>query len=181
MNNQDRTAIVSLLSRLFSRNADPREGLRPLWHRTVEIAREPRWYADGGIADTVAGRFDTITLVLALVSLRMERNSELTQGSVYLTELFVEDMDGQLRESGVGDIVVGKHMGKLMSVLGGRLGALREALAAEGDTELVAAIERNTTFGENGRPAVVAGELRSLATELAELSDAQLLAGEIAR
>lgn len=181
MNNQDRTEIVNLLSRIFSRNADPREGLRPLWHRTVEIAREPHWYAQGGIADTVAGRFDTITLVLALVSLRMERNPELTQASVYLTELFVEDMDGQLRESGVGDIVVGKHMGKLMSVLGGRLGALREALAAEGDAELVAAIERNTTFGENGSPAVVAAELRTLAAQLAALSDAQLMAGEIAR
>jgi len=172
---------VSLLSRIFSRSADPREGLRPLWHRVVEIAREPDWYASGGIADTVPGRFDAITLVLSLVLLRMERDPEMTQASVYLTELFVEDMDGQLRESGVGDVVVGKHMGRLMSVLGGRLGALREALAGEGDAELVAAIERNVSMNEGSAPAAVTAQVHVLAGQLGTLPDAALLAGEIAR
>jgi cytochrome b pre-mRNA-processing protein 3 len=64
--------------------------------------------------------------------------------SVRLTELFVTDMDGQLRESGVGDLVVGKHIGRLMSVLGGRLGAYRAALA--GQEDLGAALERNLTL-----------------------------------
>ena len=172
---------MSLLSRIFSRSADPREGLRPLWHRVVEIAREPDWYASGGIADTVPGRFDAITLVLSLVLLRMERDPEMTQASVYLTELFVEDMDGQLRESGVGDVVVGKHMGRLMSVLGGRLGALREALAGEGDAELVAAIERNVSMNEGSAPAAVTAQVHVLAGQLGTLPDAALLAGEIAR
>ena len=181
MNSNTGLEIVSLLSRIFSRSADPREALRPLWHRVVEIAREPDWYAGGRIADTVPGRFDAITLVLSLVLLRMERDPKLTQASVFLTELFVEDMDGQLRESGVGDVVVGKHMGRLMSVLGGRLGALREALAEAEDTQLIAAIERNANFAEGGSPAEVAVDLRVLAGHLAALSDEALLAGEIAR
>ena len=45
--------------------------------------------------------------------------------SALLTEWFVEEMDGQLREQGVGDVVVGKHVGRLMATLGGRIGALR--------------------------------------------------------
>lgn len=109
---------MNLLSRLFRSRQDPRDALRPLWHRIVEIAREREWYADHGVADTVAGRFDMITAVLAVVIIRMEREPILVPPSVRLTELFVDDMDGQLRESGVGDVVVGKHMGKLMSVLG---------------------------------------------------------------
>jgi cytochrome b pre-mRNA-processing protein 3 len=49
--------------------------VRPLWHEIVTFARSKQWYApDGkpGIADTLAGRFDAITLVLSLVLLRME-------------------------------------------------------------------------------------------------------------
>ena len=58
-------------------------------------------------------------LVLALVLLRMEREEALIAPSVLLSKLFIEDMDGQMRQSGVGDLVVGKRMGKLMGALGG--------------------------------------------------------------
>jgi cytochrome b pre-mRNA-processing protein 3 len=172
---------MTMLSRLFSRRPDPREALRPLWYRVVEIAREPGWYVKGGIADSVVGRYDAITLVLSLVLLRMEREEALAQGSVFLTELFVDDMDAELRQAGVGDLVVGKRVGRLVSVLGGRLGALREALARPDDAGLVAAIERNVTFGELVDPAAVAAELRHFAGQLEALSVTQLLAGEIPR
>jgi cytochrome b pre-mRNA-processing protein 3 len=62
-----------------------------------------------------------------------------------LTEVFVDDMDGQLREVGIGDMIVGKHIGQIMSAVGGRLGALRSALS---DTaELDEAIVRNIYRG----------------------------------
>lgn len=167
-------------SRLLGRASDDRAALRPLWHRVIEIGREPQWYARRGIADTLAGRFDAITLVLALVLLRMERDAALVAPSVRLTELFVADMDGQMRESGVGDLVVGKHMGKLMSVLGGRLGAYRDALALPDDTALEAAISRNVSLIEGANPVAIAAETRVLAAQLAGLSGEALLAGEIA-
>ncbi len=171
---------MSLLSRLFGAKPDDRAALRPLWHRVVEIAREPKWYSDGGIADTIGGRFDAITLVLALVLLRMERDPELIAPSVRLTELFVDDMDSQLRESGVGDLVVGKKIGRLMSVLGGRLGAYREGLAANGNT-LAEAVTRNVSLIEGADPAKVVTEMRLIAGQLAAMAPAALLAGEIAR
>ncbi|MDE2436444.1 MAG: ubiquinol-cytochrome C chaperone family protein [Sphingomonadales bacterium] len=172
---------MSLLARLFGTRPDPREALRPLWHRVVGIAREPGWYAKGGVADTVAGRFDAITLVLALVMLRMDGHDDLKAPSARLTELFVDDMDGQLRQSGVGDLVVGKRIGKLVSVLGGRMEALREGLAQTDDASLIATVQRNVTLIDGGDPAGIAAELRVLARELAALDDARLLAGEIAR
>lgn len=172
---------MKLLARIFGQASDPREQLRPLWHRVVAISREPGWYARGGIADSVAGRFDAITLVLALVLLRMEREDGLARAAALLTELFVEDMDGQLRETGVGDPVVGKHVGRLVSSMGGRLGAYRDALARPGDVALAEAVERNVTFGKDGDPATVANELRLLANQLDALTAARLLAGEIER
>ncbi len=167
---------MSFLARLFGLKGDDRAPYRPLWHRTVELARDPRWYSEGGVADSVAGRFDAITLVLAAVLLRMERVPALVEPSVRVTELFVEDMDGQLRESGVGDLVVGKRMGRLMSVLGGRLGAVREALAAADGSVLVDAVGRNVTLGASGDPARIAALLRGLVDALDRVSDADLLA-----
>ncbi|WP_081473989.1 ubiquinol-cytochrome C chaperone family protein [Novosphingobium pentaromativorans] len=176
---------VSLLSRIFGKGSDSRAAVRPLWHRTVEIAREKEWYAQCGVADTVPGRFDAVTLVTSLVMLRMERDKTLIEPSVRLTELFVDDMDGQLRQSGVGDLVVGKRMGKLMSVFGGRLGALREAFAA-GDAEqvgaaLVPVLERNVTLTEGANTQALAARLQALAAQLDAIPDEDIMAARIAR
>lgn len=176
---------MPFLNRIFGSRRDDRAHVRPLWHRTVEIAREKEWYAVCGIADTVPGRFDAITLVLSLLLLRMEREDALIEPSVRLTEIFVDDMDGQLRESGVGDIVVGKKIGKLMGVLGGRLGAYREALAPSEarmrEAALTEAITRNVTLTDNGDPAKVAARAMAFAAQLDGLSGVDLLAAKFER
>ncbi|MCX7864693.1 MAG: ubiquinol-cytochrome C chaperone family protein [Novosphingobium sp.] len=171
--------ILSFLSRIFGKARIAREPLRPLWQRIVEIARDRHWYAECGIADTVAGRFDAVTLVLSLVLLRMEQDKALMEPSVRLTELFVEDMDGQLRQSGVGDIVVGKHVGKLMQALGGRLGAYRKALSQGGDA-LADALSRNVTLTQAARITQLATAVEQLARRIAGTSAEDLLAGRIA-
>ena len=172
---------MSWFSRFFRRGPDPRDAMRPLWHRIVEVAREPEWYAEHGVADTVAGRFDMITTVMCLVLIRMERDPVLKEQPALLTELFVEDMDGQLRESGVGDVVVGKHVGKLMSVLGGRLGAFRDALRNRDEAAMDAAVARNLTLIEDADPRSAGAALRKLDRDLAKSGSAELLAGEIPR
>jgi cytochrome b pre-mRNA-processing protein 3 len=171
---------LTLLSRLFGKREDDLALVRPLWHRVVDIAREKAWYSDYGIADTVPGRFDAITLVLALVLLRMEREEALIEPSVRLTELFVDDMDGQLRQSGVGDLVVGKHIGRLMGTLGGRLGALRDALPQD-NAALAKVIARNVTLVENADAARLVLATRALAETLAATSTEDLLAARIVR
>ena len=170
---------MNLLARLFRSSPDPREALRPLWRRVVEISREPGWYTDCGVADTVPGRFDMIAAVLALVLLRMERDGDCAPQSALLAELFVEDMDGQLRESGVGDVVVGKHIGKLMASLGGRLGAYRAALAGEGS--FVEALRRNVALLDGHGPEDLARRLRALAGQLDAAPASEVLAGRIER
>jgi cytochrome b pre-mRNA-processing protein 3 len=171
---------MNLFARLFRSDPDPREAMRPLWHRTVEISREREWYATCGVADTVPGRFDMITAVLALVVLRMERDGDLARDTAFLTELFVEDMDGQLRESGVGDIVVGKHMGKLMSALGGRIDGYR-AGTIDGRESMAEAVGRNATMTNEGSADCVADRLLRLHHTLLLTGDDDLRAGRIAR
>ena len=136
---------MSFISRLLGTGPDPRESVRPLWHRVVELAREPAFYSECEVADTVAGRFDLVTAILCTVMVRVEA-ADMRSESALLAELFVEDMDGQLREFGVNDVVMGKRMGKLMSVLGGRLGTYRSALNDRDRDRLTTAVSRNVTF-----------------------------------
>lgn len=171
---------MSFLSRLFARQPDPRDGLRPLWHALVAVSRQPRWYAELGVADSVPGRFDMVSTITALALIRLERDEALAQEAALLTELFIEDMDGQLRESGVGDVVVGKHVGRLMSAFGGRLGAYRDALAAADDAALAEAVQRNVTLLEGANPAPLAAALRAEYERFAAIDGDAFVAGNLA-
>ena len=121
---------MSLLKRIFGSSApDPKNKLVPLYNQIVAHARQPHWYEQGKVPDSLDGRFDMVAAILSLVLIRLEGDEPFAQDMAYLTEVFVDDMDGQLRESGVGDVIVGKYMGKMMSALGGRLTAFRAGLA----------------------------------------------------
>lgn len=171
---------MSLLQRLFRPKEDERAPLRPLWGWIVTMARDPHWYAECGVADSPAGRFDMLSLVTALALIRLEADEEGQLRTARLTELFVEDLEGQLRQEGIGDPTVGKRMGGLISALGGRIGALREALASADDAPLVEAARRNATFAGEERPELLAPGLRALHLRLAATPLAGLLAGELA-
>ena len=142
---------MGLLQRLFGR-AD--RGTAPaLYEAVVARGREAHWYQAGEVPDSVDGRFDMIAAILSLVLLRLEEAPEGVALGAMLAECFIEDMDGQLREIGIGDIVVGKHIGRMMGMLGGRLGAYRTGLA---EGTLAAAIARNVYRGEAPDPAALA-------------------------
>ena len=132
---------MSLLSRLLGDRSD-RLTYQPLYQAVVAIGRDPAWYRAGQVPDTVSGRFDVIAAVFTILLLRLEREdtAQARTATVLLTELFADDMDGSLRQIGIGDLVVGKHMGKLMGALGGRLTAFRDASATR-DAPALARIE----------------------------------------
>lgn len=168
---------MRLLQRLFGA---PHRGTAPaLYDQVVAHARAPHWFAKGQVPDTIDGRFDMIAAVLAMVLLRLEVEAAARAQSAHLTEVFINDMDGQLREIGIGDIVVGKHIGRMMGMLGGRLGAYRDGLAAG---TLGEALVRNLYRGVAPDPAAlthVEAELRALYARLTAAPVARFLAGEL--
>ena len=168
---------MNLLRRIF-RPAPAQPPRLALWHAVVTEARDKRWYRDFSVADSVEGRFDMITLALAMVLLRIEREGD-SASSVALTELFIEDMDSQLRQSGVGDLMVGKQVGKLMATLGGRIGALRGALPL-GDAALAEAVGRNVTLIQGADAAPLAEELLRFHATVERVSYEALLEGSLA-
>lgn len=171
---------MALPSGLFGARRE-RAALRPLYDAVVAAARDPAWYRDGGVPDTLEGRFDMVAALLALVLLRLEAEGDRARAeSVLLTEIFIDDMDGTLRQIGIGDFVVGKHVGRLVSALGGRLGALREAFRR--GTPLEPAVRRNIFRDgpvDDGRLAFVAARLRRLHEGMAATAMEPLLAGAL--
>lgn len=171
---------MGIFKNLFKPAApDPRDALIPLYNQIVAKARLPHWYVEGDVPDSVDGRFDMVATILSLVLLRLEPERDHAAANAFLTEIFVDDMDAQLREFGIGDMIVGKHVGKLMGALGGRLGALRAALAEGGDLDefVTRNLYRGETVDAAKRKAVVR-ELRTLATALDAVASDALVSGD---
>ena len=166
------------ISKLFKSEPDPREARRPLWNAVVDAARAPHWYARGTVPDTLDGRFDMISLVMALVLHRIDEDPGQGIAGVQLTELFVNDMDGQMRQIGFGDMVVGKQVGRMMSALGGRLGAYR---AADGSDELRGELVRNLWRGHEPSEAGLAhvmAQVAALRAALGEIPVSELIVAD---
>ncbi len=170
---------MTYLARLFRTDRSPPAG-DALYRAVVTEARTADWYLAGSVPDTVDGRFDVVALVLALVLVRLEEVGEAArQFAADLTDRFIADMDGSLRELGIGDPTVGKQVGQMVSALGGRLGAYRDALAG-GD--LGAALARNLYRGAAVDPAALdwsARRVRDLAAAVGRRSFAELEAGRL--
>ncbi|MDO9488598.1 MAG: ubiquinol-cytochrome C chaperone family protein [Sphingomonadaceae bacterium] len=170
----------NLLDRLTGRRT-VRPPMDALYRAVVAVAREPRWYTAGAVPDTLDGRFDMVALALSLMLIRLEGEAGARASTVGLTERFVEDMDGSLREIGVGDLVVGKRVGDMVGALEGRLGAYRGAFA--GVEPLADALARNLYRGAAPAPDVLAwtaAAVVDLKREIDATSLDRLVAGEIA-
>ncbi|MDQ8756951.1 ubiquinol-cytochrome C chaperone family protein [Sphingosinicella sp. LHD-64] len=171
---------MSLLERIFGERKE-RAALDPLYRAIVAAGRDPFWYVEGQVPDTLDGRFDMVAAITALVLLRLEADGEAgRQPAVLLTEIFVDDMDGTLRQIGIGDYVVSKHVGRMMGALGGRLGAFRDA--DEGGGGYAEAARRNI-FHEappsEEAVALVSGRLEGFAGALKAISTEDLVAGRL--
>jgi cytochrome b pre-mRNA-processing protein 3 len=174
-----RSISLSFLNRIFGDSR--RDRLAALYGSVVAAARDPIWYREGRVPDTIDGRFDMVAAILALVLLRLEREGDdYREASVLLTETFVADMDGTLRQIGIGDFVVGKHVGRMMGALGGRLTAFRAGITDE--AALDGAVIRNI-FRESPPSAeavrMVSARLQRFKAALDARVAEEIVAGEL--
>lgn len=130
--------ILSLL-----RKDTSREVAEALFAAAVEQARLPVFYRDFAVADTVEGRFELLSLHVWLVMRRL-KGAQTERLSRRVLEAYFANLDGALREMGVGDLVVGKKIRALGEAFYGRIGAYDRALGDGASPEtLTAALSRN--------------------------------------
>jgi cytochrome b pre-mRNA-processing protein 3 len=143
-----------------------------LYTAAVSAARDPLYFEQLGVPDTLDGRFDLVGLFAALLIQRLHAlpapGRDLAQA---VFDAMFADMDFNLREMGVSDLSVGKRMRDMWEAFHGRAQAYQAPLE-EGDlAALAAALARNVWRG-----AAPAGMARSLA--VAALAQHRALAAQ---
>lgn len=170
----------SFLARLIAaRRKEPGPSLK-LYQTAVDQARLPGFYKDWGVADTVDGRFDLITLHVFLLIDRLAAGSQAELAQALFDDFFA-DMDENLREMGAGDLGVGKRVKKMAAAFMGRQQAYGEALAQKDDGALLDVLQRNL-YRSREVPAeklkVMAAYVRGQVAHLAGLSIESLAEGK---
>jgi cytochrome b pre-mRNA-processing protein 3 len=152
----------------------PRGTIEAIYGMIVTQAREPVFYRDLAVPDTVNGRFDLLVLHLWLVLRRLQPVDGGIPLSQRLFDRFCADMDGNLREMGVGDLTVPKRMQAFGEAFYGRIAAYDLALS-EGSESLAQALCRNILNGGQIEHARQLGRYAEAAiAALAALDDATL-------
>jgi cytochrome b pre-mRNA-processing protein 3 len=98
-------------------------------------AREPVFFLELGVPDTIDGRFDLLALHAWLVLERLAAERDLSQT---LTDIIFVQFDESLRQLGVGDIGIGHRVKKMADAFYGRLKAYGGDEARAGEAGRVA-------------------------------------------
>lgn len=153
-----------------------------LYSAAVLQARRPEFYVDFGVADSLDGRFDMITLHVYLVLRRLRAAGAAAQPlSQVLADLMFDDMDQSLRELGVGDMGVGKRVRRMAEAFYGRVAAYDQALSGEAGA-IESALARNIYRGNPPAAPILqrlAGYVRRQETALDTQAFADLAAGRV--
>lgn len=147
-----------ILSLLRKPKANPAAAL---YSAIVAAARQPGWFREAGVPDTIDGRYCVLATLLALADLRLAGGGPTAQAlAPRLTEMFIDDMDAQLCQSGIGDPTLGKTVRKMVAGVSARIERWR-GLAGED--------------GGDWRPALGFGLYRDRAPSAGEAAAAQAL------
>ncbi len=157
-----------------------------LYDAIVAKAREPAFYVDLGVPDTVNGRFEMVALHAFLVLRRLKAAGEPVSGlGQVLFDTMFADMDLSLREMGAGDLGVGRRVKAMAEGFYGRIAAYDAALASADREALAEALRRNV-YGTLKPPeappahavAALARYVADSAGSLAAQDDSELAVGK---
>lgn len=198
--------MLGAIRELFIRK--PPEAVTRTYIALVAAARNPFFYHELKVPDSIDGRFDLIVLHLFLLQERLLSEGDLVplapsaltppasdsltprtpatkaERATFcqlLSETFVRDLDANLREMGVADTGVSKRMKTMGHAYHGRLQAY--AAATADDHALRAALARNLygTVAEGDITALhqMAALVRHIQAHLASIPVTQILDGNV--
>jgi cytochrome b pre-mRNA-processing protein 3 len=135
----------------------------------VAQARAPALYADLGVPDTARGRFEMVVFHTTLVVDWLGRGDGVARAvGQRVFDLFCADMDGALRQFGIGDLAVPKHMNRIGGTFYSRAEAYRRSLVAGDAVGLAAVFAENVDGLPGGAASFLARYAMAAAAMLAE-------------
>lgn len=181
-----------MLTRLFRGNpfktpGDRRgdEAARGLYEAIVAQARQPGFYTEAGVPDSIDGRFELLALHSFLLFYRLRADRPATEDlSQRLFDIMAFHLDQSVRESGTGDLGSARRLKAMGEALMGRYRAYEAALTADEPGALDAALARNL-YGTVSGPdplqvAAMAAYVRRESRALAMQSLPALQTGQVA-
>jgi cytochrome b pre-mRNA-processing protein 3 len=143
-----------------------------LYHVVVARARQPHFYTSWGVPDTPDGRLELIGLHATLVMRRLRAEGDA--GRIVAQDLFdvmFADVDRNIREQGVGDLSVGKHVKRAARTFLARFRALDPCLDAGDAVGIARILERNIQNSVSDAGAPDAGGALTPAAGMLALAD----------
>ena len=154
-----------------------------LYAEAVRLARNPSFFDTYGVADDVDGRFDTLSLIVALVMRKLKTLDD--DGKALSQELFdsmFADMDLSLREMGAGDIGVSKRVRAMAEAFMGSLESNVYAIDNNDQKYFSSALNRYLFRGNETIDSLDNGlvdYLFALVKEIDNLPSEQILPGKL--
>jgi cytochrome b pre-mRNA-processing protein 3 len=131
-----------MLQWLFGARAN-QDIVERLYQAVMRAARHPLLFTQGGVPDTLEGRFDCLTLHIVLVLRRLKALPPPAQDLAGdLVDRLFAGFDQALRELGVGDVTIPKRMKTMASAFAGRAKAYEQGLL-DGEPEFSLVLGRN--------------------------------------
>ncbi|WP_417309897.1 ubiquinol-cytochrome C chaperone family protein [Devosia sp.] len=169
-----------MILNLFRKTPAP-NAVNAVYRSIVAQSRQPIFYAEWGVPDTVTGRFDMISLHLSLLFARLRAEPERgTPFGQAVLDLFFRDMDRSLREMGAGDMGVPKKVQKMSSIFFALMTKVNEALEA-GDLTTLESVLRRNVFADDAEAdtAPLAAYLQRRRHQFAEIPVDDIIAGRL--
>ena len=167
---------------LLARRRGRRQAVNAAYRAIVARAREPWFFLEWGVPDTLDGRFEVLALHAFLLLNRLK--SERAATAEFAQDLFdtmFADLDRAVREMGATDIGVGRHVKEMARGFYGRIAAYEAGLAGS-DAVLRDALARNlfgTAPPSEAQLAMAAEYLRDQAAALRAADIPLLLGGAV--
>lgn len=167
----------------FRKKNDPaRVAAERLYDGLVVQARQPVFFSDYWVPDTVDGRFDMVLMHSFVVMRRLGNGNQAARDlSQALYDVMFVEMDRAVREMGIGDLSVKRHVRRMMRAFNGRMEAYEMGLADH--ARMRDALRRNLYGTVKGFVPfeivdVIAEYLRESVQAVATMEMAMLMGGE---
>ena len=167
-----------MIFNLFRKPAVAPDAVDETYRSIVAQSRQVKFYADWGVEDSVTGRFDMVSLHLALYLRRLKNEPTAKDFTQALVELFFKDMDSSIRELGVTDLGVPKKIKTMGNIFYGLVKVLDPALDSGHPAEVEGVLVRNVYGAANPGAALLAAYLLDEAQRLAALPLSELVPAE---
>ena len=164
-----------MIFNLFRKPTVTPDAVDETYRSIVAQSRQVRFYADWGVADTVTGRFDMVSLHLALYLHRLKNEDSARAFTQALVEYFFKDMDSSVRELGVTDLGVPRKIKAMGNMFYGLVSVLDPALDSGAAAEVETVLVRNVYGAPHPGAAMLAVYLLDESKRLAGIPASELV------